>query len=226
MVGFASKIGQTTKAHKYKNMSTSQDQQNALRRRPTWAKIDLDNLAANFKRVKKLVSPARVMAVVKANAYGHGAVECARRLGIEGADWFGVATPEEGVELRDAGITQPILCLGGFWEGQAPLCLQYGLTPVVYRLDMVEALDRAAQKIGAVAEVHVKIDSGMGRLGVRFDAMIEFAEATRRFRNVRVDGVMSHLAAADDPDCDSLTLSQVQRFESAVAAFQERGYRP
>ncbi len=103
-------------------------------RRPTWAEIDLNNLAANFNQIKQRVSPAaRVMAVVKANAYGHGAVECARRLASEGADWFGVALPEEGIELRAAGITQPVLCLGGFWPGQAALCIQHRLTPVVYR---------------------------------------------------------------------------------------------
>ena len=84
--------------------------------RPTWAKVDTDALAANFHVVKNHVGPdVKVMAVVKANAYGHGAVECARRLEKEGADWFGVALPEEGFELRAAGVTKPILCLAGFW---------------------------------------------------------------------------------------------------------------
>ena len=107
---------------------------NKQARRPTWAEIDLNNLAANFNKIKKRVSPAaRVMAVVKANAYGHGAVECARRLASEGADWFGVALPEEGIELRESGISQPVLCLGGYWPGQAALCIQQRLTPVVYR---------------------------------------------------------------------------------------------
>src|ERR1043166_4620423 len=97
-------------------MSLSEDQEKLLAHRPTWAEIDLDNLAANFRQVKQRVSPAaRVMAVVKANAYGHGAVECARRLAREGADWFGVALPEEGIELRASGIQQPILCLRGDW---------------------------------------------------------------------------------------------------------------
>src|SRR5215210_6954666 len=120
--------------------------------RPTWAEIDTDALAANFHIVKEHVGPdVNVMAVVKANAYGHGAVECARRLEREGANWFGVALPEEGIELRNAGITQPILCLAGFWEGQAELCLQHALVPVVYRLDILEAFDRAAHDRGVVA---------------------------------------------------------------------------
>ena len=133
--------------------------------RPTWTEIDLDALAANFHIVKAKVGPGvNVMAVVKANAYGHGAVECARRLEREGADWFGVALPEEGIELRNAGIARPILCLGGFWGEQATACVQQNLTPVVYRLDMIEAFDRAARERNIVADVHVKVDTGMGRL--------------------------------------------------------------
>jgi alanine racemase len=100
------------------------------------------------------------------------------------------------------------------------------LTPVIYRLDLAEALDRAACDAEVVADVHVKIDTGMGRLGVRFDQVSEFAEALKRFRNIRVDGLMTHLAAADDPSCEPLTVHQIQRFEDAVAAFRELGYNP
>src|SRR5258705_3873142 len=156
--------------------------------RPTWAEIDLENLAANFHLIKKQVGPeVSVMAVVKANGYGHGAVECARRLAKEGVDWFGVALPEEGIDLRDAGVTQPVLCLGGFWEGQAAAILQKALVPVVYRLDMVEMLDRTARDAGVIADVHVKSDTGMGRLGVRFDHLAEFVDGLKRFEHVRVD---------------------------------------
>jgi alanine racemase len=193
--------------------------------RPTWADIDLGALASNFQIVRKRVGPEiKIMAVVKANAYGHGAVECARQLASEGADWFGVASPEEALELRQSGITQPLLCLGGFWEGQESACIQQALTPVVYRVDMVEALDRAAGDAGIVADVHVKIDTGMGRLGVRFDQAAEFAEALLRFRNIRVDGLMTHFAAADDRSREPLTMNQVKRFEDAVKVFRERGY--
>ena len=208
-------------------MSSSKDHENLFARRPTWAEIDLNHLAANFKRVKQRVGPvARVMAVVKANAYGHGAVACARRLVNEGVDWFGVALPEEGIELRSAGITQPVLCLGGFWPGQAAACVQHQLTPVVYRLDMLEALNQAALNAGVVADVHVKVDTGMGRLGIRFDELTEFVAALERFQNVRIDGIMSHLAAADDASCRPLTRDQIQRFEDAVVVFRDQGYRP
>jgi alanine racemase len=195
--------------------------------RPTWAEIDLNKLAANFQQIKQRVaSTARIMAVVKANAYGHGAVECARRLAAEGADWFGVALPEEAVQLRNSGITQPVLCLAGFWPGHAAVCIQHRLTPVVYRVDMLEALNQAATEANAIVDVHVKVDTGMGRLGVRFDQIGEFAGAVERFRNVRIDGLMTHLAAADDAACRPLTLDQIRRFDDAVNAFRERGYRP
>lgn len=208
-------------------MPESEDLQNLRARRPTWAEIDLNNLTANFNRVKQRVGPtARVMAVVKANAYGHGAVQCAKRLAREGADWFGVALPEEGIELRESGITQPILCLAGYWPGQAAACVRLGLTPVVYRLEMIDALNQAAANAGVVADAHVKIDTGMGRLGVRFDQLSEFVAALAQFRNVRIDGVMTHLAAADDASCQPLTRDQIQRFDDAVTVFRDHGYRP
>lgn len=195
--------------------------------RPTWALIDLDALASNFRWVRgRVAAGVRVMAVVKANAYGHGAARCARRLAAEGADWFGVALPEEGLELRRAGITQPVLSLGGFWEGQERLCLGERIVPVVYRLDMIEALDRAAGEAGTVADVHLKVDTGMGRLGVRYDELGQFADALRPFRNVRVDGVMTHFAAADDPDQNCFTDEQVARFRRAVGLLRERGHNP
>jgi alanine racemase len=208
-------------------MSLAENQAKNLAGRPTWAEIDLDNLVANFNRVRRLVTPAaRVMAVLKANAYGHGAVECAQRLAREGADWFGVALPEEGIQLRAAGIKEPILLLAGYWPGQAAACIQHQLTSVVYRLEMIEALNQAAANAGVVIDVHVKVDTGMGRLGVRFDQLNEFIPALAQFRNVRIDGIMTHLAAADDASCQPLTHDQIQRFDDAVTVFRDHGYRP
>src|SRR5687768_13531391 len=122
--------------------------------RPTWAEIDLDALAHNFRVIRERVGPSvKILAAVKANAYGHGAVECSTRLEREGVDWFGVALPEEGIELRTASISKPILCLGGIWAGQESLCVQQNLTPVVYRLDVVEALERAARDAQKTVDV-------------------------------------------------------------------------
>ncbi len=193
--------------------------------RPTWAKIDLDALAHNFHLIQDCVGKeVKILAAVKADAYGHGAVECARRLAAEGVDWFGVAMPEEGIELRAAGNTKPILCLGGFWKGQESACLGQRLTPVVYRLDMIEAFDRAAKDAGVVADVHVKIDTGMGRLGIRCDEVSEFLEALKKLENIRVDGMMTHLAAADDPAHADFTQEQLKKFQVALKAFREHGF--
>jgi len=193
--------------------------------RPTWAKIDLDALAHNFHLIRARVGKdVKVLAAVKADAYGHGAVECARRLEAEGVDWFGVALPEEGIELREAGNTKPILCFGGFWRGQASVCLQQRLTPVVYRLDMIESFDRAAKDAGVVADVHLKVDTGMGRLGILCDEVSEFLEAVKKFQNIRVDGVMTHLAAADDPAHEGFTKKQLNNFQVAVKSCHEHGF--
>jgi len=196
-------------------------------RRPTWAEIDLDALAANYRLIRDRVAPGvKVLAAVKANAYGHGAIECARRLESEGVDWFGVALPEEGIELRQAGITKPVLCLGGIWNGQERACLQFKLTPVVYRGDIVQSLDRAANEMGLIADAHVKIDTGMGRLGVRPDSVSEFCEGLGEFKNVRIDGLMTHLAAADDDAHEQFTKAQLDRFQAAVTLFRDRGFTP
>ena len=196
-------------------------------RRPTWAEIDTDALAHNLRVIRGRVGrEVQILAAVKANAYGHGAVECARRLESEGVDWFGVALPEEGIELRQAGITRPILCLGGFWNGQEATCLRERLTPVVYRLDMIESLDRAARDVKVNADVHVKIDTGMGRLGVRANEMPEFIAELKRFPNIRVDGLMTHLAAADDDAQKEFTEDQLDKFDEAVRVFRESGFSP
>lgn len=195
--------------------------------RPTWAEINLQALADNFQELRGRVhSQVKIMAVVKADAYGHGAVACAHRLAQEGADWFGVALPEEGIQLREAGITQPILCLGGFWAGQEQACIEHNLVPVVYRLDMIEALDRAARERGRSVNAHLKIDTGMGRLGVRHDAVKEFLDAIRDYTQVRIDGLMTHFASADDPRQDCFTKEQITRFHEVRAVVRERGLSP
>lgn len=195
--------------------------------RPTWAEINLHALAHNFRLIRERVGPnIKILAAVKANAYGHGAVECSRCLEKEGVDWFGVALPEEGVELREAGITKPILCMGGVWKGQESLCIQQQLTPVVYRLESAEALDRSAADARTTLNVHVKVDTGMGRLGVRADQVAEFCDALQQFNNIRVDGLMTHLASADREAEEDATRAQLARFDEAVAAFRAQGFVP
>ncbi len=194
--------------------------------RPTWTEIDLNNLAFNFYSVKRFIAEnIRYMAVVKADAYGHGAVRCAKKLEEAGIDWFGVALPEEGLELRESGIKTPILCLGSFWSGQESLLLENDLTPVIYNLDLAAKFDRAAKEKGVRSNIHVKIDTGMGRIGVRFDEVAEFAAKLKQFHNLNLDGLMTHFASADDLD-DNFTDVQIQRFANGVKIFEENGFEP
>ena len=205
-------------------VSTSSD---PTARRPTWAEINLDNLIHNFREVRNHVgSGCAIMPAVKADAYGHGAVACARALEREGADWFGVALPEEGARLRASGIRRPILCLGGFWEGQEASLIADSLTPAVFRLDLLERLDRSAQAAGRVIDYHLKVDTGMGRLGVPIRELEEFLDRAEGFQNVRLDGVMTHFASADDPALADFTRRQMAQFESAVGQVRVRGLNP
>jgi alanine racemase len=200
---------------------------NPTTQRPTWAEINLNNLAHNFRVMKEAVGKeVAIMPAVKADAYGHGAVECARALATEGADWFGVALPEEGLKLRDAGISKPILSLGGFWDGQEALLVEHKITPVVFRLDLLEKLNAAAKKSGAVFDYHLKVDTGMGRLGVPFQEFQTFLERTQKFENIRLDGLMTHFASADSLDGVGFTERQAALFEEALKMVRHRGFNP
>jgi len=195
--------------------------------RPTWAEINLDNLVHNFRIMKEAVGPGvAVMPAVKADAYGHGAVACARALERAGAAWFGVALVEEGVELREAGISSPILCLGGFWKNQEHSLVAHDLTPVIYRLDLLERLDHFAREAGRTVNYHLKVDTGMGRLGVPYSELAAFLDGAARYANVKLDGVMTHFASADLPDKVEYTLGQARLFEEAIEQVRARGHRP
>ncbi len=195
--------------------------------RPTWTEINLNHLAFNFHSVKKFVGEeVKYMAVVKADAYGHGAAECAKRLEREGIDWFGVALPAEGVELRENGIYKRILCLGSFWGGQEKLLLNNNITPVIYQKEQAEKFNEAAKERGTIAEIHVKIDTGMGRIGVRFDEVERFADRLKKFENLHLEGLMTHFASADNLDENEFTNLQIERFNESVRIFEEKGFRP
>ncbi len=196
-------------------------------RRPTWAEINLDNLIHNFCVTRTAMGEGvAIMPAVKADAYGHGAIKCARALQTAGAEWFGVALPEEGWKLREAGVARPILCLGGFWEGQEESIIAQHLTPAIFRLDLLKSLNRAARAAGLVADYHLKVDTGMGRLGVPQAELADFLDSVARFENVRLDGVMTHLASADHHDKDEFTVRQMSLFESAVELVHSRGHKP
>ncbi len=195
--------------------------------RPTIAEISLDNLAFNFHSVKEFVGEGvGFMAVVKADAYGHGAIQCATRLEAEGVDWFAVATVEEAIELREARVTKPILVLGGFWPGQEAAILNFDLTPAIFGIDQARSIAEAAGRQGIMAKIHVKIDTGMGRLGVRLEDVAAFAAELSTIENLEIEGLMTHFAVADDLDATDFTNHQITSFEESVEKFLECGHRP
>jgi len=195
--------------------------------RPTRAEINLANLAFNFQSSKKFIGEnISYMAVVKADAYGHGAIECAKKLESEGIEWLGVALPEEGLELRTNNITSPILCLGGFWSGQETLLIEKNLTPVLYSLEQAEKLDKVACEKKVVVDVHLKIDTGMGRIGFRFDEVSNFAAKLNFFENLNIQGIMTHFAAADNLQENEFTNLQIKRFEETLKIFAAHNIKP
>lgn len=193
--------------------------------RPTWAVISLANLEFNFHSVKNFIGEdIKYMAVVKADAYGHGSVECAVKLEKAGIDCFGVALPEEGLKLRKKGIKSPVICLGGFWSGQENFILDNKLTPVIYDLEAAEIFNEAAKKRNKIAPIHIKIDTGMGRIGVRYSDSEEFANSLRQFTSLNVEGLMTHFAAADDLAEKEFTDTQIKRFNQTVETFESKGF--
>lgn len=194
--------------------------------RPTRAEINLASLRHNLHVVQRHARDARVWAVLKADGYGHGAPAVARTLERAGADGFCVALLEEGIELREAGINAPILVMGGYYGGAHAEVLERGLVPVVYDLGQVEGFARLV-RVGAVSgpvDVHLKIDTGMARLGVTLRDLPAFAERLRAFPEVRVRALMTHLACADAPTQEE-TLAQTIRFDEATALLARYGVR-
>jgi alanine racemase len=193
--------------------------------RPTWAEIDLEALVANVSAVRALAPRTDVLAVVKANAYGHGAVVVGRALEATSVRMLAVALVEEGVELRNAGVRKPILVLGGAYHGGYQLMIEHDLTPAVFRIDHLEDLAEAARRKGLRAAAHLKVDTGMGRIGVFPDELDAFLDRAAHIAEVRLTGVLSHFANADLADAE-LTGEQIRRFRAALAAMRARGMEP
>jgi alanine racemase len=194
--------------------------------RPTWVEISLDRLARNSQLLKGQLPPeTQLMAIVKADAYGHGAPRCAQVLEQAGADWFGVALIEEALELRAAGVTKPIFCLGGFWPQQAEKLITHNLTPALFRLDAAAALNEQARVHGCRVKVHLKVDTGMGRFGLPLNDLAAFAEAFKQFSQLELDGLMTHLANADDAD-SAYTERQIALYQDSLNLLRAAGFDP
>ncbi|MBI2061841.1 MAG: alanine racemase [Nitrospirae bacterium] len=188
--------------------------------RPTVCTIDLDALGRNFLTLKQLAGPRKFIAVVKSNAYGHGAVEVARRLELQGVNRLAVVSLEEAIELREAGIRKPILILGILQPSSADLIAAYRFTPALFSQEMARALQSAARSLGVHLPIHIKIDSGMGRLGITPAECPAMAETLEDCPNLRVESVFTHLAKADiDPE---FTTHQLRTFTTAAELFKGR----
>ena len=169
--------------------------------RPTWAEVDLVRISHNVKGIREHLSPdTGLMVVVKANGYGHGAVPVAKAALHSGAQWLGVAIVEEGINLRQAGIEAPILILGVPPIWQASLVVEHHLRVAVCTWDFAEALARAAEKQNTQAKIHVKLDTGMGRLGILPEEAMDFIRRLQTLPNLEIEGIFSHFATADEPD--------------------------
>lgn len=190
-----------------------------------WVEVDRGALAHNFRQVRDFVGPqVRVLAVVKANAYGHGMLEAARVFVEAGADYLGVTRLEEGVELRQAGIAVPVLLFGAGLPSQAPTVVANDLTQTVCTLEMAQALSAAATEAGRTARVHIKVDSGMGRLGIRPSELVGFWQALQRLPHLHVEGVYTHFATASERHEGGM-ISQLSLFLAAVKRARLAGLR-
>jgi alanine racemase len=189
--------------------------------RPTRIVVDLDAIGHNLAAIRARTR-VPVMAVVKANAYGHGLVPVAKHLETLGVDQLGVAFLEEGIALRAAGVRIPILVMGGIFGPQAPQFIAHDLEATVSSVDKLRQVEAAAEAAGRKAVVHLKIDTGMERIGVHSYSAGPFIEAAVASRWCTVKGVYSHLACADDP-ASPMTALQVERFAEACAHFTRLG---
>ena len=188
--------------------------------RPTYVEVNLTRLEENLAAIRARVSPAKVMLVLKANAYGHGLSVVARHL-ADKADYIAVAVLEEGILLRQAGIQTPILVLGGVWERQIPEFIRHRLTLTASSVERLEQIDRAAEAMKTRAIVHLKIDTGMERIGVHYYSAHTLQEAALRCRHVEVEGIYSHFANSDAADLSHARL-QLERFQEVLRFYERR----
>jgi alanine racemase len=196
--------------------------------RPVWAEISLEAILQNLRVIRKHVGAQRkILAVVKSNAYGLGAVPIAKALQNAGTEWFGVTCANEGIELREAGIRKRILILTGFWPGEEKRLIKNNLTPAIFRVDDLLHLERSARAIGGKSRVsfHLKINTGMNRLGISPDEIENFARTLADCKHIQLEGTFTHFASAEDFTAQ-LTGDQERTFLSALARMRELGVSP
>ena len=194
--------------------------------RPTFCTIDLAALRWNLRQVRaKIGAQVKILSMVKANAYGHGAPAVARALVEAGSDAFGVATLEEGVELRQAGIRSPILVVAGTYVEQLDRFFENNLTPVVHDLESLRSLENGVQARGVTLNVHLKIDTGMGRIGFLAAEIDSWLGELKKLRALQIEGVFSHFSTAEDVAGD-FTRAQLVTFSNLEQRLRAEGIAP
>jgi len=219
--------------------------QNSLRnearkeiRRPVWAEVSLGALTHNLRAIRQYVNPAeekrktprKILSIVKGNGYGHGGPQVAKALEQAGSDWFGVTCTDEGIAVREAGVQNPILILTGFVPGEEKRLLEHDLTAVVHRCEHLELLDRAAARRGRqTASFHLKVDTGMNRLGIATSDVDCFARQLAKRKHLRLTGIFSHFASSEvftDTTVGQQTREQEERFYAALERLRSLGIDP
>ncbi|MEC9488181.1 MAG: alanine racemase [Halanaerobium sp.] len=192
-------------------------------RRPVWAEVNLSHIAHNLRQVRKSVpEDTQIMAVVKADAYGHGAIPVASTALNSGVQRLAVAVVDEAKELREAGIAAPIQILGSTLPEELEDVVNYGIIQTITDLETAERLSSTAQRMGKKVRIHLKVDTGMGRIGVFPAELARFARQVSRLPRLEVEGIMTHFAAADEADKD-YTRMQLSRFQEGLQQLQQEG---
>lgn len=190
--------------------------------RPTFLEVNLSAIRQNIKKHQKVLpAGASLMAVVKADGYGHGARQVLEAAIKEKVNWAGVGLIEEAIALREAGVSIPIAMLGGWHPDAIPYLFQYDITPNVYSFDLAEKINKFAEKIGRVIKVHLKIETGMGRLGFNEEQFVEFLQNRDSYPFLQLDGIATHLSSADEEE-QEFTLGQVDRFFELLDRYSDR----
>ena len=189
--------------------------------RPSYITVDLNRITQNYHAIQQQVGAAMVMPILKANAYGHGLVEVAHHMEKLGAKYFGVAFLEEGILLRESGIRTPILVLGGILGAQVPEFLEHDLALTASSIEKLQQIDQAAEALGVRAKVHLKIDTGMERIGVHYYNAESLLAGALDYKHVEVEGIFSHFANADAADLSHAHL-QLERFSEVLHFYEQR----
>ena len=192
---------------------------------PTWTEINLDAIANNVKNIKQLIGEKKVLiAVVKGNAYGHDILEVSSVVLKNGATRLAVARLEEGIFLRKAGITVPILVLGLTLEQQVELLVSYNITPTVCKYETIEKLSKFAVKEDKTVKVHIKVDTGMGRIGIFPNHVLDFVKKVEALKNIEIEGIFTHFSVADEKD-KTYTEEQFRKFMRVLTVLEKEGIR-